>query len=191
MTKKKRIKRQPRKRRNVNRSVSLKPIPLNGDHGTQTEAATAGTIVVKLDGPNNMGQRRRIDALDTIIARDILTLPQQQAAQAIRDAYARKDALSSGGPLKEWVQSSPRPDAAVAAQVDANSWWAHVVKPLSRDQRDLVRHVCGYGLPLRTAPNPRRASERFKVALDAVALHLKYAHPLDVVDGVALMQKSG
>jgi len=162
-------------------------ITLKGDHGTGAQAATHSTLVVPIrDSPNQMGQRRRINALDRLIAQGKFSMPEQQAAIAIRDAYARTEALSSGSPLKEQVQSSPKPDAAIAAQVDVMSWWAHVTKPIGRD-RPIVDHVCCEGLPLRTLPAKykRRAMARLRVQLIKVAVHLKYAHPQDVAKMVA------
>ncbi|MGH1414849.1 MAG: hypothetical protein ACRBB0_15280 [Pelagimonas sp.] len=159
----------------------------NGDHGTGTAAATHSTLVVPVkDSPNRVANRRRIDALDRIIARDILTMPEQQAAKAIRDAYSRTEALSSGGEMKEQVDSSPKPDASIAAQVDAMSHWAHVMAPIRTD-RAIIEHVCCHGQPLRTLPTKyrRRSMARLRDQLIKVAVHLEYAHPQDVAKMVA------
>ena len=159
-----------------------KPLPtLGGDHGTDALNATQGTVIVPLEGPNNMGRRQRVCALDRLVANDRLTMPQIQAAQAIRNAYARTEQLSSGGPLKEWVQSSPKPDAAVAAQVDANSHWVYVSKPIRQTEKELVMHVVCFGLPIRSLgqKKSRLGLERLRIELDRVALHLGYLHPAD------------
>lgn len=159
----------------------------NGDHGTGTDAATRDTMVVPVkNSPNRMANRRRINSLDRIIAAGKLSMPEQQAAIAVRDAYARVEMLSSGGEIKEQVDSSPKPDAAIAAQVDASSWWVHVMKAVTRD-RAIVEHVCCDGQPIRTLPAKykRRAMARLRVQLLKVAVHLKYAHPHDVAKMVA------
>ena len=156
------------------RHVSTAPSPWNGDHGTGTAAATAGTQLEQVlndngANPNHMGRRRRVDVLDAIT----LTMRQRQAAEAVRDAYSRVQMLSSGGPLKEQVQSSPKPDATIAVQVDANSRWVYVMKPVPWRARELVEHVCCYGLPLRTSGYVR-SRELFTLLLDRIADHLRY-----------------
>mgnify|MGYP001803260075 CR=1 FL=1 len=161
---------RPRKKQHV----SLAPVPFNGDHGTGTQAALAGTVLEAVTdekgaNPNHMGRRRRVDVLDAIN----LTMRQRQAAEAIRDAFSRVEMLSSGGPLKEQVQSSPKPDRAIAVQVDANSRWVHVTKPIPYRARELVEHVCCYGKPLRTSGYVR-ASDLFKLLMDRVADHMGY-----------------
>jgi hypothetical protein len=161
---------RPRKRRHI----SVAPTPFNGDHGTGTQAATHGTVLEAVTdekgaNPNHMGRRRRVDALDAIN----LTMRQRQAAEAIRDAYSRVQMLSSGSPLKEQVQSSPKPDATIAAQVDANSRWVYVTKPIPWGARPLIEHVCCYNEPLRTSGFVR-SRELFCLLLDRVANHLRY-----------------
>lgn len=155
------------------RSVSTKPLPWNGDHGTGTQAATEGTEVVSLDGPNRMGQRRRVSVIDTLKS---LTMRQMQAAVEIRNAYGKVDALSSGGPLKEAVQSSPKPDAVIAAQVDAQSRLQRAMRGVHRSERVIVEHICWHNLPPRTLPDSHKVrwSARLAVCLDRVADHLRY-----------------
>lgn len=149
-------------------------MPFNGDHGPKTQAATQGTVIEAItddkgSNPNHMGRRRRVDVLDAIS----LTMRQRQAAEAIRDAYSRVEMLSSGGPLKEQVQCSPKPDATIAVQVDASSRWVHVRAKVPYRARELVEHVCCYNLPLRTSGYVR-SSELFKMLMDRTADHLGY-----------------
>jgi hypothetical protein len=146
----------------------------NGDHGTGTLAATQGTTIEALKtengtNPNHMGRRRRVEVIDTLD----LTQRQLQAAQAIRNAYCRNEMLSSGGELKEQVDSSPKPDATIAAQVDATSRLVHVMAPVLRSDRPIVEHICWHNRPGRLTGAPRW-SARFKAAMDAVADRLRY-----------------
>lgn len=155
--------------------VSLAAMPFNGDHGTGTDAANSGTVVeaIKNDkggNPNHMGRRRRVEVIDTLT----LTVRQQQAAKAIRDAYCRVESLSSGGPLKERVQASPKPDATIAAQVSAQSAYVHVMRGVRPIDRAVIEHVCFYNQPLRTFYAHHRQHVRFKEALDHVADHMRY-----------------
>lgn len=160
------------------RRPAAPPLPWNGDHGPQTAAATAGTYLEPVEdeqgrNPNRMARRRRKSAIEAIN----LTMRQEQAAKAIQDAYGRLEMCTSGGPLKEQVDSSPKPDAAIAAQVDAQSWWVHVTRPLLRSERRLVEWVCIENQSIQLAGRrigERRATERFRTAMDRVADWLRY-----------------
>ena len=149
-----------------------------GDHGTATQAATAGTVLEPLkneDGsnPNNIGRRRRKSAIEALS----LSMRQLQAAREIEAAWCKVDALGSGGELKEQVDSSPKPDAVVASQVDAVSRWVRATKAILNSEREIVFHVCCDNRPIteigRRMGIPR-AQVRFKQAMDRVADHLRY-----------------
>ena len=150
----------------------------NGDHGTSMPIATAGTVIEEIrneDGsnPNKMARRRRPSSIEAMS----LTMRQQQAAKAIEDAWCRLQMTSSGGELKAKVDSSPKPDAVVAAQVDAQSRWVYVTKPILRSERRIVEWVCCNNNQITLAGRvlgEARASERFKVAMDRVADWLRY-----------------
>lgn len=148
----------------------------NGDHGPNTKAAKAGTYIEEIkndDGsnPNKMARRRKKDALSAFK----LSMRQEQAGKAIRDAYARTEMLSSGAPLKEQVDASPKPDAVVASQVDAQSHLVFVMSAIPRAMRPVVEHVCWHNKTVDTLPG-LVASHRanLKVALDLVANKLRY-----------------
>lgn len=150
-----------------------RPVSLGGDHGTGTALAIAGTRVEKLDGPNQMGRRVRINQIRSLEKRKVLTMRQIQAADAIQQAYCRVEMNSSGGALKEQVDSSPRPDAIIASQVDAQSRLECVMRPVLRSERAIVETVCWHNRRLALAPGPRQLA-RFRDALDRVADHLRY-----------------
>ncbi|MEP5728472.1 MAG: hypothetical protein ABJL67_03760 [Sulfitobacter sp.] len=176
MGKKKRLKRGTRVR--AVKHVSIAPAPWNGDHGTGTEAANANTEIVEVkteDGrnPNRMAMRRRVNVIDTLKS---LTMRQVQAAKEIQNAYGKVDSLSSGGPLKEQVQSSPKPDAVVASQVDAQSRLARAMKGVHRSERAIVECICWHNrMPQTlTATDRRRWLARFTASMDRVADHLRY-----------------
>ncbi len=169
------------KSKRLKKAVSVPPIPWGGDHGTGTQAAKAGTKLVAVKdsngkNPNNLGQRKRIIVLDDMLRRGTITMRQHQAGIAIQEAYCRVEMLSSGGPLKEQVQSSPKPDAAVAIQVGANSRLVHVMKPVLQSNRGLIEAVCWHNKPLRSAIRGGfvRGYTRFRETLDVVADHLCY-----------------
>ena len=158
---------RPRKRR----AVSLPQ--MNGDHGPNTELATRDTVVEKIEGPNNMARRVRINQIRQMEKQGKLTMRQIQAADAIQEAHCRLEAMSSGGALKERVDASPKPDAIIASQVDAQSRWIFVTERIPRADRAIVEAVCCHNKPLRVAHGPRQL-ERFRNAMDRVADHLRY-----------------
>lgn len=158
------------------RRVTTKPLPWNGDHGTGTAAANQNTVIEPVDlenNPNRMGRRVRVNLIDTMIKRGTLTMRQGQAAKAIQEAYCRVQMLSSGGELKEQVQSSPKPDATVAVQVEYMSRLVHVTSPILRADRSLVEWICYHNRPLHTHGTVRHLA-RFRMAMDKVADHMRY-----------------
>lgn len=162
--------------------VSVAKIPLGGDHGPGTAAATRGTVVEPLmnengKNPNNMGRRRRVSQIERLGSGGLLTMRQWQAAYAIQEAHARVDALSSGGEIRERVQSSPKPDATIEAQVDAISHLAHVMTPVRARDRHIIDHICVQNrsaYELVRGGDAVRLFARFRRVLDDVADHLRY-----------------
>ena len=159
-------------------SVSLSPAPLKGDHGTGTAAAIAGTVLTPLtdergNNPNNIGRRRRENVLDTIN----LSMRQFQAGDEIARAWSAVEKLSSGGELKERVQSSPKPDETIDIQVEAMSRLEHAMRAVPSAMRYVVEHVCWHNLPLARLPDKSphgNHSANLKVALDLVANKLRF-----------------
>ena len=172
-------KRQRRGRPRKARAVTLAaPKGFNGDHGTGTQAAQYGTEVVAVkDSPNHMGRRQRVNVITRLEERNLLTMRQIQAARAISDAYARVQTLSSGGELREVVDSTPKPDATVEMQVRANSEWVHVMRPVHKADRHIVEQACCLNIPLTQIARGGKAVrlyQRFRKSLDAVADHMRY-----------------
>lgn len=98
-------------------------------------------------------------------------------SEQLKSACRRVEALSSGSELKERVQSSPKPDATIAAQIDAQSALYHAMKAVPSAMRYVVEHVCWHNLPLSDLGKGRCHGENkanLKVALDLVANRLKY-----------------
>ncbi len=152
---------------------------LRGDFGPGTQAANAGTTVEPIlneDGqnPNNRGRRRRVNQIEKMTD---LSMRQHQAAMHIQEAFCSVEMLSSGSELKERVQSSPKPDATIAAQIDAQSRLYHAMKAVPSAMRYVVEHVCWHNLPISDLGKGRCHGENksnLKVALDLVANRLKY-----------------
>jgi len=147
-----------------------------GDHGPETAAAKAGTVLEPMteDGrpdPNRRARRRRVEVIDAL---SFLSLRQYQAAREIRDAYCALQKLTSGAPLKEQVDTSSRPDAIVAAQVDALSRWRRAIDPVPRHMRATVEAICCENTPIRRLPNYEVAKSDMQGAMTVVANALRY-----------------
>lgn len=164
------------------KSVSLPKF--NGDHGTGTPAAKQGTSIepVEGDNPNRIGRRRR--GVQSAKWANRLSMRQQQAAKAIEDAYARVEAIGSGGDsiekirlLQTVVDASPKPDAVIDMQIGAQSHLQHVMKAVPSAMRDVIEHLFWHNLPMSELHKGRAAYDRgadVKVALDLVANHMRY-----------------
>lgn len=173
--KKRRLKNGTNPKAKPKQMVSLAKLPWNGDHGTGTAAANLNTVVVPMkNDPNRRAFKYRVNAVDVLEGK--LTLRQLQAARAIQRAYARNEALSSGGELKEQVDASPKPDATIAAQVDARSALVRCMAAVRRSERRIVEGVCWYDIRLGVISREGypRALARFRIAMSRVADHLGY-----------------
>lgn len=167
---------RPRKARQVTLPV------LGGDHGTGTAAALSGTEVVEIkndkgENPNHMGRRQRVNIAQRMMERGLLSTRQYQAADAIQVAYGAVQSLSSGGELKEKVDSSPKPDATIARQVDANSHLIFLMGAVPKQARPVVENVCFLNKPVTFLCKGRKAVFAYKQlrwALDLVADEVGY-----------------
>lgn len=154
----------------------------NGDHGSGTPKANAGTYLEEVlteDGrnPNRYARRRRINQIEELSKKGVLTLRQYQAAMIIQDAYCETEALSSGGPLKERVDQSVRPDAVIADQVHVMSHWIYVARCIPADGYAVVKTVVMENKPISRMGKGGRAMaqnrEQLLRALDVVADRMK------------------
>lgn len=163
------------RRKRLGKKACITLPTFGGDHGTETDLANEGTLLVPVvnevgKNPNRMARRQRADAYRRIS----LTMRQEQAAKAIRDAYCRVEMLSSGSPLKERVQASAKPDATIDIQCAAQSKLVYIMMAVPRSSRRVVEHVLWQNKPLRALNNMPRSGVRFRYALELVADHLCY-----------------
>lgn len=169
---------RPKGRKLKARSVA--PLPLGGDHGTGTRAAMANKVLNPLTdehgrNPNNKG---RLCETDQLANMDFLSMRQYQAGMEIRNAWCGVEKLSSGSPLAEQVDSTPKPDATMAIQIDAQSRLVNVMRAVPPAQRDVIEHVCYHNKPItQIIGKGRQHYDRraeFQVALDLVADQMRY-----------------
>lgn len=154
-------------------------LSIMGDHGPDTPAQRRNTEITPADGknPNNVYIKRTKNVLKEMHMKRRLTMRQYQAGSEIQEAYAGTEMLSSGSPLKEQVDSTPRPDRFIAAQVDAQSRLERAMKAVTQDARTVVESVCWYNLPVSKVASGRKHQEQLDVlkkTLDKVANVMKY-----------------
>ncbi len=153
------------------------PIPYNGDHGSNTPAARAGTVLEPMEddtgkNPNHMARRRVVEHY-TLMG---LSLRQHQAAKEIRDAWCEVQMSSSGGPLKEQVDASPRPDETIAEQTDAQTRLERAMRKVPNGiPRRIVEAICWNNQDPNKLPKEwANVRAQFKITMDLVANHLRY-----------------
>lgn len=158
-----------------------KPVTLHmqGDHGPQTPAQNHNTELVPAEGdnPNNVYIRRIKNVLKEMHMKRRLTMRQYQAGSEIQEAYAKTEMLSSGSPLKEQVDSTPRPDKFIAAQVDAQSRLERAMKAVTNEARAVIECVAWYNMPVSCIASGRKHQEQVQIlnkTLDQVANVMKY-----------------
>ena len=117
---------------------------LQGDWGPRTAAQMRGAVIVPVEGdnPNGVARKFREGPIQRMARLAIMSLRQYQAAQEISDAWCECEMLSSGGELKEHVDTSPNPASVVAAQADALSRLNRAVKAVPPKHRYVVEWVC-------------------------------------------------
>jgi len=161
------------------RKKPQKPKPMVvGDIGPLTQAQQSNVDFEDIKGDaNGRKYKRRREQLDWMIYKAApsqrISTRQWQAGIEIRNRYCAKEALSSGDELKEQVDKSPRPDGAVAAQIDAISALKEVMDLVPSNMLAVVEHVCHHNEPISSFPNPG-AKAQLQVALDLVANGLRY-----------------
>lgn len=137
------------------RAVSLPPPMPSGDFGATGQANRAGIVVelvrdVHPDtgerlGPN-MKRARRIDMVEHWLKRGVISTAQWNTAIALRAAWERTEQAPGTDYARPKVDSSPKPDQAVAIQIDRvsklNAAWARV----RGEDRELIYHCVVRGL---------------------------------------------
>jgi len=128
----------------------------------------------KVVNPNGVKGVRRQDRVRELIPR--LTMRQHQAAQEIQNAYSCNDMLSSGSELKEQVDSSPKPDAAIAAQVAGQSRVGRAMRGVLVAHKALVHDICWHNRRWEQIEHRHGPLylDRFRNAMDRAADFLGY-----------------
>lgn len=151
--------------------------PLQGDWGPRTAAQMDGAVIVPVEGdnPNGVARKYRESPIARMHRLALISQRQFQAAQEISDAWCECEKLSSGGALKEKVDSSPNPTAISAAQADALSRLNRAMKAVAPLRRYVVEWVCYDNRRVEELKGPYGVHmANFMQAMDEVADRLKY-----------------
>lgn len=168
------------------KSVSLKPVPASlADMGASSKAQWADCIVepaVDIDpetgkeakNPNGSQRRRRLSRIDDMHRRKQLDNRQWQAAQHLQDAW--ESTLRTPEKIKRvQVDTSPKPDAQIAIQVDRMTRLVAVSRYIPQHAKQVVWWVVCDNRSVASMPGARntyrrsRYTERLRDGLDALA----------------------
>ncbi len=166
-------KRNKSERRNVTLAPPIKP---KGDHGPDTAAQRAGTVMEDVDGPNNVKRVRRIPVYETM--KDKLSQAAFQAAEEIYNAYEATKKSGAGG-LSDKVDRWPNPTAAATASLEITERYIRSMKAVPQHGRYVVVHVCHEDRAISKLSGGGKDNAMhtatFKAALESAAFKLGYS----------------
>lgn len=147
-----------KKREEIKRQLARRAVAMRGsvtlvippwDHGATGQANRIGLVVEergdtdpttgKVTNPNRVTGVRRVDLLEFWRSKGAISTGGYNAAVALRDAY--EATLRTGSPAlpeNDKVQSSPKPDMAVAIRVQQISRFARLMKLVAQDDRAII-----------------------------------------------------
>ena len=132
------------------------------DHGAMGQANRIGLMVEeradvdpetgKRVNPNGVTGVRRVDLLEFWRNRNSITEGGYQAAVRLRDAYEATMCSKPSLPDNDRVQSSPKPDTAVAIQIDRISRFDAMMRHVRHADRQIISACVLDGKHPRTLP---------------------------------------
>lgn len=162
----KRIRRQNGQWVHSKASVSLAPVPW--DHGASGQANRIGLIVEergeldartgKVVNPNRVTGARRVDMLEIYHKRGWITTRGYGAGELLRVAWLRTDMGTCAPWLRERVDSSPKPDEAVAVQIDRLSSLIRIARLIPAGDKAILDRVCRQGAGVGSLPQYRNVA---------------------------------
>ena len=136
--------------------VTTKPAPW--DHGAMGQANRVNLVVEeradidpetgKKINPNGITGARRKDMLEVYADRGWISQRAYGAGELLRVSWLRTDIGRCAPWLRERVDSSPKPDAAVAIQIDRIAALLRVSSLIPAEDRIILDCVCGRGDPI-------------------------------------------
>lgn len=121
--------------------------PANRHNLITEEAAHIDPETGKATNPNGVKRMRRVDMLEIWHRKGEITTAGFNAAEKLRNAFERTE-CAPGWPDNDRVQYSPKPDHAVAIQIDRISAFHHIARHTHPDDRAIIGHcVLSKGIP--------------------------------------------
>lgn len=148
------------------------------DHGATGPANRIGLVIEergdldpdsgKLTNPNKVTGARRYDMLEIYHKRGWISTEGYNAGELLRMAWLKTQAGICAPWLRERVDSTPKPDAAVAIQIDRVSALVRISRMVAPEDDRIVTAVCGSGASIGSLPEYRgRRHEEGKAHLRA------------------------
>ena len=146
-------------------NVSVAPAPW--DHGATGQANRIGLVIEergetdpktgKVTNPNGVTGARRVDMLEVYGKRGWITPRGLAAGEALRMAWLRTEMGTCPPWLRERVDSTPKPDAAVGIQIDRLSKLLRISRMVVPDDERIIHMVVEMGAAIGALPEYRGA----------------------------------
>ena len=113
------------------------------------DAADMDPETGRVINPNNIKRARRVDMLEVWHRKGVISTAGFNAAEKLRDAFEATH-RAPGWPDNDRVQSSPKPDHAVAIQIDRMSAFHAINRHIVADDHEIIDAcVLHSGSPMR------------------------------------------
>lgn len=137
-------------------------------HGLEQEDAVDVTPEGETPNPNKVKRMRRVDMLETWHRKGVISTRGYTVGERLRNAFEATQ-RAPGWPDNDRVQSSPKPDQAVAMQIDRVSMFAAVYGLVIASDRPIVDHcILSHKIPASMVYQGRRpyAGPRYQAGLE-------------------------
>lgn len=132
------------------------------------DAADLDRETGKVINPNGVKRARRVDMLEVWHKRGVISTAGFNAAEKLRDAFEATE-RAPGWPDNDRVQSSPKPDHAVAIQIDRLSRYHDIARHVGQADRAIMDAcVLSRGTPATIGYKGRRYQEGLDLLRDAL-----------------------
>ena len=175
---------KPKRKAGRKRKASVSVADCPWDHGATGPANRHGLVVEergevdpktgKVTNPNGVTGVRRVDMLDIYHNRGWIDARQWVAGAAIREAWLGTEKGRGADWTQERVDSSPKPDAAIAIQIDRMSRLIRISKLVPPEDERIIDTVCCQGNAIGALREYRgsqheRGKAHLREALDRLA----------------------
>ncbi|RWR08473.1 hypothetical protein [Paenirhodobacter populi] len=127
--------------KNVHRPAELKSPWDYGADGLANRAGLARERVADIDGTGTIKRARRVDMLEQWHKRGLLSVAAYGVAEKLRNAYEVTQRMPATDYQRPTVDSSPKPDHAIAIQTDRISRYHAISQHISANDWPLVERM--------------------------------------------------